>query len=226
MTALRRINLLPDEVVAERRTSLVRWVVIGCNLMLVLLLVLAHFQKRGEVSDAEQALQRQFRVNDEVRGEIADPDLQEVFGKSVRFNEIMTIMQMELGTEVSFPRLLSELSLVVPSQVWLTSLSASGVIPGFTTTAAANEMGNSAGLAAASPIGELTVDLKGTCGQNNAADWLDHMRELPSVQAPWVSSSTKEPGKVCNSTSFNSVARLGQTIQTTRSRQIAKGILP
>lgn len=229
MTAnLRRVNLLPPEVGAERSQTKIRVIVILANVALIALLALLYVMKVGEVGAANSDLKAQQAKTEGVRTQINDPALQVVVQKDADRSARVKMVSTALGGELSFPRFLNEISLMLPKDVWLMSLNidsgASAAAPAASGAAAQAP----APAAAASPGGSGTfqVEAKGKCGHNDAADWLDRMHALPSVGDVWVSTSSKEPGTTCEVITFTSNGSFSPTIQTLRSQVLAEGRLP
>lgn len=224
-TNLRRINLLPNEVGAERNQTRVRVIVIAANVALIALLGLLYVMKMGEIGAANKDLKAEQAKNETVRSQINDPALQEVVQKDNDRSSRVKMVSTALGGEVSFARFLNELSLILPKDVWLTTLSVDSGAGGSASSAAAPSKGAAASAApTSSPT--FTVEAKGKCGHDDAADWLDRMHALPSVSDVWVSTSSKDPGTPCELDTFSSDGSLGPTIQTLRSQVLAQGRLP
>lgn len=224
-TNLRRVNLLPPEVGAERSQTKVKVIVILANVALVMVLGLLYVMKVGEVGAANSDLKAQQAVNEQVRTKINDPALQEVVQKDADRTARVQTVSTALGGEISFARFLNELSLILPKDVWLTSLGIdSGSGSGAATSAAAAAPQSSSTSTAGSPT--FVVEAAGKCGHDNEADWLDHMSALPSVSNVWVSTASKAAGTPCEVVTFSSNGSLSPTIQTLRSRVLAEGRLP
>lgn len=223
-TNLRRVNLLPSEVGAERSQTKVRVIVILANVVLLMVLGLLYVMKVGEVGAAKSDLKAQQAVNEQVRTKINDPALQEVVQKEADRTARVQTVSVALGGEISFGRFLNELSLILPKDVWLTSLGIdSGSGGGAAAPAAAAPQSSSA---AAEGAPTFVVEAGGKCGHDNEADWLDHMSALPSVSNVWVSTASKAAGTPCEVVTFSSNGSLSPTIQTLRSRVLAEGRLP
>lgn len=226
MTAnLRRVNLLPAEVGAERSQTKVRVIVILANVVLIALLALLYVMKVGEVGAANADLKAQQAKNEGVRTQINDPALQVVVQKDADRAARVQMVSTALGGEMSFPRFLNEVSLMIPKDVWLMSLNIDSGASS-STTAAAGSSPAAPAPAATGGGGTFQVEAKGKCGHNNAADWLDRMHALPSVADVWVSTSSKEPGSTCEVITFTSNGSFSPTIQTLRSQVLAEGRLP
>lgn len=221
-TNLRRVNLLPPEVGAERSQTKVRVIVIVANVALVALLGLLYVMKVGEVGAANSALKAQQAKNEGVRSKINDPALQVVVQKDLDRANRVKMVGTALGGEVSFPRFLNEISLMIPKDVWLTNLT----VDTGAGSAPAAPKGAAQAPAASASSPTFQVEAKGKCGQNNAADWLDRMHALPSISDVWVSTSSKEAGPTCDVVTFSSNGALSPTVQTLRSQVLAEGRLP
>ncbi|MBX7159970.1 MAG: hypothetical protein K1X95_06730 [Acidimicrobiia bacterium] len=227
---LRRVNLLPPEVGAERSQTKVRVIVIVANVALIAILGLLYVMKVGEVGAANSDLKAQQAKNEGVRSQINDPALQQVVQKDAERTARVQMVSTALGGEMSFPRFLNEISLMLPKGVWLTSLS---IDSGAAAGAPAGNASSGAQAPAPTPAadssgtsGTFQVEAKGKCGHDDAAEWLDRMHALPSVSEVWVSTSAKDPGTPCEVATFSSDGSFSPTIQTLRSQVLAQGRLP
>lgn len=111
---LRRVNLLPPEVGAERSQTKVRVIVIVANVALIAILGLLYVMKVGEVGAANSDLKAQQAKNEGVRSQINDPALQQVVQKDAERTARVQMVSTALGGEMSFPRFLNEISLMLP----------------------------------------------------------------------------------------------------------------
>jgi len=229
MSNLRRINLLPPEIGAERSQTKVKVVVIVANVVLLALLGLLYVMKTSEVSNARQELSVQENKNQQVKSQVNSSEFQTVVQKDQdRNNRVKTLSDALVG-EISFPRLMNEVSLMLPNNVWLKSLSIdSGKAAGGAPKAGGATTGGSAS-AGSGVAATFQAEGAAKCDHDYTADWLDRMGALPSVSYVWVSDSAKQvtaPGTPCLTSTFTSSGKLSEGIQTVRSRMLAEGRLP
>lgn len=231
-----QVNLLPPEVGAQRALNKTKiGVVIGLA-ALVVVLGLVYMMKLSEVSTAEEELESQEQTNASLQNQINDPELQAVVDKQADLQARTTAIAAALTGEVSFHRLLNELSIATPDAVGLNSLSVSRT--GGETTASGES-----GSGAATPdgtgldgevtaAGTLQVEGVGSCVHPDTADWLDSIGSLLSVESLWADSSTRSPeeGQTsntdCVAPEFSSQAELSNSIYSARSVRAAQGELP
>jgi hypothetical protein len=254
MTQLRRINLLPPEVEAERSQHKVKVFAVGSSLGLLVLLVFVFLVKNGQIDQAKADLEAQKQENEKIEAQINSPELQAVVQKKSDFDGRIDLLAAALSTEVAYPRMLNDLARVVPDQVWLTSLTVTGTGTAATGTAGTSStaatpssggqaapsdqaaQGGSAGGGAArggpsqgtagSTFGTVQIEAAGTCGMQNSADWLDRITAVGYFRAVWVSNAAKEAGAACQKMQFSTNAVLDATVLTVRAQRLAQGELP
>lgn len=129
---MRRIDLLPPSYLQRKRerNSLV---IAGVAIAVVVLLLIAWWLFLGlRVNDAETELDEIRTANAEL-----DAQIQELQRFVVLQNEVdakRTALQTVMTDDIDWPGVLAEVAMVIPSEVWLTNLTASaGMTEGATT---------------------------------------------------------------------------------------------
>jgi Tfp pilus assembly protein PilN len=142
------INLLPSEVKQRQRTRRSTVLVAVAGAAVVALLVFLWFLQGIHLSDTNSKLAEQQQTNSRLQGEIS---------KLHRFEEIRNnlearrkLLRQTLAGTVEWSGVLHDLSLTVPDQMWLTSITGqlttptSGAVPATApgTTGATNLVGS------------------------------------------------------------------------------------
>jgi Tfp pilus assembly protein PilN len=117
-----RINLLPPEILERRRAEKgLGYVVVaalGVAVVLAAVWAWAHFTLEGKKSDLASVQQQVAQVK-------AQADTLAVFEqRSLELDARRAVVQTALGGRTDWPKLFHEISLVLPSDIWLTRLSA------------------------------------------------------------------------------------------------------
>lgn len=188
-----RINLLPPEILEKRKDEARwRWVLLGGVVAFAVLLVfftVMYFQvtvKQGEVAATEQEVQTLQQQADQVKIFKEQEDALSQRRKIVA--------KATLG-RVDWARLLYEVSLVMPPDIWLTNITGVEDDP-LTSTPAGQVADQSA------PTNESNVTLTGIAidadvlpdlGFKSIAKFLVRLSELEQLQRVWLTSATKHP---------------------------------
>ncbi len=190
---LPRVNLLPPEIAERRRFRRVQWGLGGGLALTVGLVGLLYAGAVGSVGEATTELEATGAVNAQLRTEAARyAEVTAVYARAASAEAMLT---EAMGEEVRYSGLLSDLSLTIPENVWLKSLT-------FTQAPTA------AGLAGTEP-GVGTVTVSGVAfSHDDVAVWLESLAGQKGYTDPYFSSSTESligPRKVVD---FASTATL------------------
>ena len=118
---MRRINLLPPELAAKRRTKkLVGFAAIG-GLAVLGLLVILYGAQRARLASARGELQRQERVNAGLQRQVAQLSQFQKQQTDVQTKEKLLLALTR--NEVRWSSVLTEVSLVIPTDDWLTNFT-------------------------------------------------------------------------------------------------------
>ena len=145
---MRQINLLPSDI-AERRRARQMTLLLGAGLLgLVALLVLVFFLQAARLSGARGDLEAQERANSRLERQVNQLQGFAQLQATLRTKEQL-LGQLTVN-EVRWSLLLNNISLVIPSDVWLTNFSGSvqavAAAPGAATGARRNDPGLGADL--------------------------------------------------------------------------------
>jgi Tfp pilus assembly protein PilN len=183
---VRAVNLIPPEARGERRptrTGSLAYIVIG-GLVLALAGVTAVVMIGNAVSDKQSEIASLQARQTELQGQIA---------KVQSYSDLATLEQNRVATVTSlaqsrfdWSRALRELALVIPNDVWLTSLSGS-VAPEVTTT---GDSGAASSLR--DQVAGPALSMEGcAAGHDSVAAFLDVLRDIDGVTRVAVTSSDR-----------------------------------
>jgi Tfp pilus assembly protein PilN len=140
-----------------------------------------YFLQQVRLNDVKQDLAAQEAENDRLRGEIAE--LQEFDQQQRELAASQDLLNTILADEVRWSGVLRDISLVIPGQTWLTSLSGqitSGEVAGQPATPT-----EPSGL-----VGQISFNGFGL-SHRAVALWLTRLEDVEGFANPWVSTSQK-----------------------------------
>ena len=214
-----KINLLPPEKVKARRGATSErsylWLVILLPLIVLIVIVLLYFQVSGKVSQKQKALT-------DARRELTDwqnknAALQQYKTRQDQITTLETSVVSVLQGRVYWARILNNIAITIPSDIWLSNLAG---VSGDTTTAGTVTF---AGYALQCPNRNLGHFFGYFPDYRPVANWLERMATIPEFQKVWLSSAVPaRQGTVAAITStgtvtgspviqFDSVATLNMT---------------
>ena len=177
LASLPRVNLLPPEIEELRRFRRIQIGLGGGVAAAVGLVALLLVAANGSVASANTELEAAASEQTRLKAETAKfADVQAVYAQAAAAEAMLT---EAMGEEVRYSRFLSDLSLTVPENVWLKSLT-------FTQAdAAAPAVG-----ATEPAIGSVTVTGVGF-SHDDVAVWLESLAGQAGYTNPYFSSSTE-----------------------------------
>jgi Tfp pilus assembly protein PilN len=172
---MRAVNLLPLHARAgRRRPPTAALAVAGVGVLAASLLAVGYFSTNGNVDQREQelvALEQQLAA-----ARSAAKPKREQTGLAAQRDQRFTALNDALAKRISWDRILREVSLVMPDDVWLSSLAAGG---GGSTTADS-----------ATPTAAQTVTFTGfTYSQESVARMLTRLALVPEIDNVKLQSS-------------------------------------
>lgn len=182
---MRRIDLLPSAF-QERRRERRNLALVVIASMLVLLLIIGWWVLLGtQVSSQQAALEAARDENNQLQAQIADlsrfQDLQ---------NEVTTKRQALVAVmtgDVDWPAVMTEVAMVIPGEVWLTSMSGSAG-----TTEGASPVGTETApirVSDQTPFGRISFQGK-SLTMPGVAKWLVSLRNVREFAAIWLNTAT------------------------------------
>ena len=184
---LPRVNLLPPEIAERRAFRQVQMGLGGAVLGVVVLLALLFLSASHSVSSANEQLQSAKTQQRLLQNQSASYSNVTAIYKAAA--DAQTQLVTAMGDEVRFSQLLNDLSLSVPSSVWVSSVALS-VTPPSGTASGASPAAGSASVSSGSGIGTFTVTGVGF-SHNDVALWLESVAVLKTYSDPYLSSSTE-----------------------------------
>ncbi|HEX9696372.1 MAG TPA: hypothetical protein VGB64_08660 [Actinomycetota bacterium] len=118
---MRRINLLPRELAAKRRARQIAGVVVVAGLVIVGALIVFYGAQRARLASARGDLERQERVNAGLQRQTAQ--LAQFAQQQADVQTKEQLLAALTRNEVRWSSVLTEVSLVIPSDDWLTNFT-------------------------------------------------------------------------------------------------------
>lgn len=179
---MKRINLLPPEIIERRRRRRQALILASAALAWVLLLSAVWIVRNAELRREEERLADARAQVRTLQGQIAALEEFDRLDKEAREKE--QALAGAMANDVAWARLLIELSMIIPGDSWLTTFSGGASAPAEGAPAAptAGPAGPKFGSLS---FAVVTFDFPGV------ARWLTRLQELESFQNIWVPSATK-----------------------------------
>ena len=175
-----QVNLLPVEVQqrrkSRRQTTMVTSAVAGVMGFLILIFIL----QSARLAAANRQLEEQQAANGRLQSEINGLTRFEQLKQAVTEKE--GLLANVLRGEILWSGVLRDISLVIPRDMWLTSLT--GQMQASSTSSAAS-----------TPVGEGlvgTIQFQGQAfAHTTVADWLTRLESVEGWLNPWISTSSR-----------------------------------
>jgi Tfp pilus assembly protein PilN len=198
-----QVNLLPPEILEGHRSRQVAVLVgIGCAAILVLIFLFYLLQSH-RVGNVEAQVQTQETANANVQAQINA--LQDFATLQTAAQQQQQLLASAYAGEVSFSRLLMDVSRVIPSDMALDSLAIQLAAPGASTgtTTTTTFVG--------------TINTSGTAANvSSIATWLTRAQQVQGWANPWASNAALE--EQTNHYQFSSTVDLTDAVETPRGK--------
>jgi len=167
-----RINLLPAEILEQRKfEQRIVYVIIGGIILFVMLALIYGFASL-QVSNRNAELQQTFETAEQLR---AQAEAFAIFEeKEATLNERIAVADAALASRINWGRIANEVSLVLPSDVWVNSVTGS----------------ESTGLQLLANVVDPEDDVPDV-GQTAVARTLIRLAQLELLKDVWLDTSTK-----------------------------------
>lgn len=179
--ALPQVNLIPPEIAEQRRLRQLRLALGGVVLLAVVGVGALYQSGQSSVASAQQQLTSATQQDAQLQQQLGK--LSNVNTVNQQVNAVKALYLNAMGDEIQWSHYLTDLSLMIPSNVWLSSIQASETSP-------------STGVAAAAPgatSGYGTVTFTGTAfSHDDVATWLESLAKEPGYTDPYFSNSTEQ----------------------------------
>jgi len=214
-----QVNLLPPELLARQKTRRLTSLVIGAGAVLLALLIGFWFLQGQKLAGVNDDIAAQNAVNAELQQQI--DGLAEAATLQAEAASKQQLLAEAYAGEVSFSQFLMDMSLVIPSDAYLKSLSAtlaSASTTGGTTVGTSTTPGTPG---ATSFAGAFTAT-GGADGFDSLASWLTRIESVRGWVNPWLSGATETTAH-SGLYDFDSGADLSSEALTARGSQAASG---
>ncbi|MDQ3660151.1 MAG: PilN domain-containing protein [Actinomycetota bacterium] len=187
---MRRIDLMPASY-AERRKQRRAVGMVALAGLVVLAVLLAWWVFLGtQISTEEERLAEVQATNADLQAQIDE------LARFARLEQEVQQRQAALETamtgDVDWPAVLTEIAMVVPGEVWLTSLQGSAVIP---DGALVGTEDAEIDVAQAEPFGR--VQFQGTSlSMPGIGKWMIRLGSVKDFQAVWLTSATENSAQI------------------------------
>lgn len=193
---MRQINLLPSDIAERRRARQITLLLAAGGLVLVAILALVFVVQAARLSGARGDLEAQERTNTRLERQVRQLQGFAQLQATLRTKE--QLLGQLTTNEVRWSLLLNNISLVIPSDVWLTNFSGS-------VQAATTGPGVPAG-----PVGTIQVSGQ-TFTHLDVARWLSRLAGVDEFLFPYLSLSSKSDSETLQTlVDFNSSVQLAQ----------------
>lgn len=180
------VNLLPPEIYEAAKFRRLQFALAGCGVAAVAVVGLMAYQAHHGVTEAQQQLTQAQNQQSSLQSQRTGlQSVQDVYNQVAAKNAMLT---RAMGGEVRWSTYLSDISLRVPSNVWLTTMTATET--GATGTATGAATPTSAVPVLQTGIG--TVQFSGVAfSHDDVATWLDALAKEKGFTNVYFTSSTK-----------------------------------
>jgi len=191
---MREINLLPSHIAERRRAREITMLIGAGGLAVLALLVVVFLVQAARLSGERGRLDDAKRRNDSLRSRVAQ--LEAFAQRQQTLQTKRGLLTSLTQNEVRWSVILNDVSMAIPSDVWLTSFT------GSLQQTAAPQVGTSA-----LPIGTLSFSGM-TFTHLDVAKWLARLGDVPEFSFPYLTLSAKSGAGTSALVNFNSTANL------------------
>jgi Tfp pilus assembly protein PilN len=197
MTMTKRINLLPPERAEKRRARQVTTTIVAAGVALIVLLGLVYGAEVVRLQSQKHALDTQNATNATLQGQVAQ--LSQFQQLESQLQQRSTLLTNLTADEVRWSVILADISLVIPSDTWLTNFTATENVAGGSQPAP--------GTIGSTPLG--SIQLTGTTFSHlDVAKWLTRLAGVDAFTNAYLSLSSKTNIGTTPVVNFNSSVQL------------------
>ena len=191
---MRQINLLPPEIAQRRRARQITVALGAAGLGLIALLILVFLVQAARLSGERGKLDDAKRANANLQRQITALQSFATLQQTLRNKE--QLLERLTTNEVRWSVLLNDISLVIPSDVWLDNFSGSVQAPA-----------PGSPVIAGAPLG--TIQVTGNSFTHlDVAKWLSRVAGVREFAFPYLSLSSKSTEAGASLVTFNSSVQL------------------
>lgn len=204
---MRRIDLLPPRYVERRRQRRNTGIVVIAALLVLLLMLGWWFLLGGQIAAEEENLATARAENAQLNQQISE--LQRFADLELELQTKRQALASVFAGDIRWPALLTEIAMVIPGEVWLTS---------WTSSAGATEGAGTVGTETATvrisnklPTGRIQFSGQ-SLSMPGVAKWLIRLGTVRAFSAIWLNSATAAEGAegVPGLVTFDSTLELGE----------------
>ena len=189
------IDLLPRRYAERRHQRQMVGVVAIAGLAALVLLILFWFYLGSQIATAQDDLEAAQATNTKLSTDVSRLQRYGALETSVttRAADLSTVM----ANDVDWPSVLTEIGMVVPSNVQLTTITASaGAVEGATPVATETA---TVRVAKKAPYGRVSFQ-GSTLDMTTVSEWLQRLGAVPGFQAPYLNDATKASDTTASTT--------------------------
>jgi Tfp pilus assembly protein PilN len=200
-----RINLLPPEIYERQRVRRQTAAAVAVGVIVLIAIGAFYFLQVLRLNTVEDDIAAQEAENAQIQAEINE--LQEIAALQTEIEGTRTLLDGLLADRVLWSGVLRDISLVIPGEAWLDSLtgSLSTAVPAGEPTTTTPTTGTAAeGLVGNVTFTGFAVD------HREVALWLSRLEDVRGFLNPWLTSSTKTAIGSSTVVQFNSSVDLSE----------------
>jgi Tfp pilus assembly protein PilN len=186
---LPRVNLLPPEIAANKAFRVLQLRLAAVVVVALAVVGLVYFQVAGGESSARNRLDAAQAQSTTLQHKISN--LSNVTQTAKQLEAAEGALAKAMGSEVRWSRYLNDLSITLPSNVWVTNLTVTETAAPNGSTAAASSTAGSAGKDAAPSLGSLSIQGK-ALSFNDVAVWLETLAKEKGYTNVWLTQGATE----------------------------------
>lgn len=191
---MRQINLLPPEIAQRRRARQITLALAAAGLGLVAVLIIVFLVQAARLSGERGKLDEAKQRNADLQAQITSLQAFAIQQQTLRTKE--QLLERLTANEVRWSVLLNDISVVIPSDVWLDNFSGSVQAPAPGAPAVAD-----------APVGTIQVT-GNTFTHLDVARWLSRIAGVREFVFPYLSLSSKSEEAGASLVTFNSSVQL------------------
>jgi Tfp pilus assembly protein PilN len=197
-----QVNLLPPDILQRQERRRLAFIVAAGGGAVIVLILLFYLLQAGRLSSVNGDIAARNRSNAGIQTQI--DQLKQFATLQTEAQQKQKLLGSAFANEASFSGLLQDVSRVIPSDAYLTSLSAQISAPatGSATTSTTQFVGS---MIAAGQAGSVQT----------LSSWLTRLESVRGWENPWVTSITQAPPAY----TFSSGVDLSKDVLTARGRK-------
>jgi Tfp pilus assembly protein PilN len=214
-----QVNLLPPQIQERQKTRRLTAAIVAGGGAVIGLLLFVFVLQSARLSDADRELAEQRNVNSGLRGQIAG--LQQFESLQQTLADRQAMRTGILQDQVLWSSVLHDVSLVIPGEMWITSLTGTltppvpqaAPVPSATTTTATTPPAAASPASVTTLVGSIQFEGSGF-DHPTLALWLTRLEEVTGWVNPWISTATKSTVDAVEVVQFSGSIDLNQEATT------------